>query len=296
MAKFPSVTIFLGVALILPGCGSDQVSGVSDDFSSSVTVSGAPFTGTGNTTTATSDATDPVPSCGAGSTSNSVWFSYTASNNDTIIAETVESDYDTVLSVWTGSPGSFVDVTCNDDDFVSLTLQSRVVFAGTSATTYHFMVSAFEGDGGNLVFNLDLRTPPANDDFANIAIISSAPFSDSKNTEGATSEVSDPISLCDNDQLARLDILPQTVWYQYTPAADETVTASTLGSSYDTVLSVWTGTPGDFVDVACNDDIDFPTTVQSEVTFTATGGVAYHFMVTSFFGNGGDLSFNMTVP
>ncbi len=293
-AKIAFVTITLGLMLILPGCGSgNKVSGVSDDFSSSVTVSNVPFTGTGNTATATSATDDPTPTCGAGIRSNSVWFSYAATSNDTIIAETIGSNYDTVLSVWTGSPGSFAEVACNDDDFVSFALQSRVVFAGTSATTYHFMVSAFEGDGGDLVFKLDLRTPPANDDFASITVASSLPFSSSINTEGSTAEASDPISTCDNELLALLDILPQTVWYQYTPASTETVTATTLGSNYDTILSVWTGSPGAFVDVACNDD-DAGT--ESLVTFTATGGVTYHFLVTSFFGDGGSLTFDLIVP
>jgi hypothetical protein len=67
------------------------------------------------------------------------------------VADTFGSNYDTVLSVWTGSPGTFAPVACNDD---TGSLQSQVSFAATSGTTYFFMVTAFGNDGGTLVFNL----------------------------------------------------------------------------------------------------------------------------------------------
>lgn len=281
------VILSLSLALGLAGCGSG-IKGFEpkDSFSKGKEITTLPFTTSTDTTKATANADDPIPSCGDGGTANSVWSHYTATNDDTIIADTVRSNYDTVLSVWTGSPGSFSEVWCNDDDFVSFTFQSRLFFAGISGTTYHFMTTSFDGTGGNLVFNLDSLPAPANDDFANSTTISSLPFNSSINTEGGTLELSDPISGCDSG----LDI--PTVWYKYTPAADEMVTASTAGSTYDTVLSVWTGSPGSFGTVACNDD---SVGTESVVTFSATGGVTYHFLVASFFGDGGNLSFNVSV-
>jgi hypothetical protein len=77
-----------------------------------------------------------------------------------IAADTIGSDYDTTLSVYTGDRSSLSEVACNDDAFSS---QSRVVFDATAGVTYFFMVgsySYFDPPGGTLVFNVDVAPPP----------------------------------------------------------------------------------------------------------------------------------------
>jgi len=54
------------------------------------------------------------------------------------------------------------------------------------------------------------------------------------------------------------------------------------GSVYDTTLSVWTGTPGSFTNVACNDDVSAGQFTQSLVSFLATAGTKYYIMVAPF--------------
>ncbi|HEX8880625.1 MAG TPA: hypothetical protein VF749_11375, partial [Candidatus Acidoferrum sp.] len=52
---------------------------------------------------------------------------------------------------------------------------------------------------------------------------------------------------------------------------------------YDSVLSIWTGTAGSFISVACNDDITPRIVVQSQIKNVAvTAGTTYYIMVTSF--------------
>ena len=70
-----------------------------------------------------------------------------------------------------------------------------------------------------------------------------------------------------------------SVWYTLTAPADGTVVANTLGSSYDTVLSAYTGTCGALTEVACNDDA---TGVQSEISLPVTAGQAVLLEVTDF--------------
>jgi hypothetical protein len=74
-----------------------------------------------------------------------------------------------------------------------------------------------------------------------------------------------------------------TVWYRYTPTYNQVVTATTQGSNFDTVLGVFTGTPGSFTSVVCNDDITGGQT--SSVQFNATAGTTYYFAAGSFAGN-----------
>ena len=100
-----------------------------------------------------------------GGIENSVWYTFTTSSATPITADTLTSDYDTILSVWTGTPGSLVAVAgaCNDNAGAGATrvLQSQVSFSATASTTYYFMVSSVLGDGGTTNFHLSLTSTQA---------------------------------------------------------------------------------------------------------------------------------------
>jgi hypothetical protein len=102
---------------------------------------------------ATTEAADPLPGCGNQSRASSVWYRFTAPSSGTVSADTFGSTYDTILSAYTGSPGTFVQVACNDD-FGSY--QSQVSFPVNAGTEYSFMISSFSGNGGALTFHLSL--------------------------------------------------------------------------------------------------------------------------------------------
>jgi hypothetical protein len=127
----------------------------NDDFDSATVVTGLPFTDQVDTNEATTAADDPE--CfGQGPT---VWYSFMPDTDLRIEANTFGSDYDTTLSVYTGSRGALTQFACNDDAAGSL--QSRVRFDATAGETFFFMVGAFaSGPGGNLTFNVDLAPPP----------------------------------------------------------------------------------------------------------------------------------------
>ena len=133
-----------------------KVRGPNDNFADAVAIAALPFTDTMDTTTATTETSDPTPTC-SGSRNNSVWYKYTPAANGTVIADTFGSSYDTILSAWTGSPGSFTQVACNDDTGGQ---QSQVGLSLTAGTTYYFMVST-GGTGGTLVFHLAANPTPA---------------------------------------------------------------------------------------------------------------------------------------
>ena len=115
-----------------------------------------------------------------------------------------------------------------------------------------------------------VAAPPANDDFCHaIAGTEPLPFTSTIDSTEATPAGDDP-SVC-------FYVPSPTVWYSFTPSQNVRVRATTLGSDYDTTLSVYTGTRGDLTDVACNDDIR--TDFQSSVIFDATAGQTYFFMI-----------------
>ena len=126
-----------------------------------------------------------------------------------------------------------------------------------------------------------LAAPPGNDDRANATVITAIPFSDSLSTVEATNEVDEP---------TECDIL-NTVWYRFTPPSDIRLEANTFGSDFDTVITVWEDLGGgDLGFVDCNDDaVD----LQSRVRWDAVGGTTYLMQVGGFFGDTGNLVFNL---
>lgn len=130
-----------------------------------------------------------------------------------------------------------------------------------------------------LLFTVNNSAAPSNDNFANATVIGTASFSSTVDSFAATSEATDPTPSC----IAGRSSNPagKSVWWKYTAGSVGPVTASTLGSAYDTVLDVVTGGTGNFAGVSCNDDAT-NSILQSQVTFTTVSGATYYFMVTTF--------------
>src|SRR4051794_14926624 len=92
----------------------------NDDVLSAVQVTSASFSTQLDTTTATTAPSDPYCS----GNSATVWYAVTPPFSGTLDANTYGSNYDTTLSVYTGSPGALTQIACDDD--TSSGLQSEV--------------------------------------------------------------------------------------------------------------------------------------------------------------------------
>lgn len=111
---------------------------------------------TQDTTRATSSETDAqecVP------TTHTVFYSYMATEDGRLLAQTFGSDYDTTIHVLVAADGGFQVIACNDDTPGSL--ESAVAFDSVAGTTYYFQVGSFaDSPGGNLVFTVEPGPPP----------------------------------------------------------------------------------------------------------------------------------------
>ena len=114
-----------------------------------------------------------------------------------------------------------------------------------------------------------------NYDIANALVIVSAPYTYTQTTAGATTAVDDPVVTCILTPTQRYN----SVWYRYTPALNSVIEVNTLGSAYDTILSVWTGSQGALVNRACNDDA---VGLQSRLSVTVSTGVDYYMLVSGY--------------
>jgi len=125
-------------------------------------------------------------------------------------------------------------------------------------------------------------TPPGNDTCAGATPLAGGEIA-TTNTANATS-TGDPVPGCQGSA-------GKGVWYTYTPASSGTVSISTCGSTFDTVLAVYTGSCGSLSPVICNDD-NGPSCAgsQASVSFAATAGTTYYILAAGSAGASGILS------
>jgi hypothetical protein len=126
----------------------------NDDIAAAKVIPALPYADTLDTTDATVEPDDPY----CAGTEHTVWYRFVPASDEDVVAHTFGSDYDTTLSVYTGSPGNLTLISCNDD-FQSL--QSRVIFDASAGVTYWLMAGSFRGSpGGNLQLQVQVLPPP----------------------------------------------------------------------------------------------------------------------------------------
>jgi type VII secretion-associated serine protease mycosin len=71
----------------------------------------------------------------------SLWYTWTASADQTVQLDTADSDFDTVLAVYTGDPASPTEVAWNDDHDGLRT--AKLAFSARRGTTYRFVLDGW---------------------------------------------------------------------------------------------------------------------------------------------------------
>lgn len=117
-----------------------------------------PFQDTVDTRTATSSSDDPV-SCSGAADTNSVWYSLTLGADTLCGVETTASDYDTVVSVYSGACGALTRVACNDDFGNPPVSANRSVLTFPAARGVTYLIEASgKGSGGSLKIRVGYPT------------------------------------------------------------------------------------------------------------------------------------------
>ncbi|MFN8637508.1 MAG: hypothetical protein U0893_26955 [Chloroflexota bacterium] len=127
-------------------------------------------------------------------------------------------------------------------------------------------------------------TPVLLNDLFSAAIPFSPAGSSSVNTRAATTESGEPTPTC--------GIVGKTVWYRLLALTTRTVTITTQGSTFDTVIAVYQGPSlGTLTQRACNDQDPGQPSVPgtSSLTVSLTAGQEYWLQVGGALGAGGDL-------
>jgi hypothetical protein len=129
--------------------------------------------------------------------------------------------------------------------------------------------------------------PPANDNFTNRIALTGATNIVNGSNQSATAEPGEPHHSGERGG--------RSVWWSWTAPANGVVTISTAGSTFDTLLGVYTGTNvAALALVVASDDDPASTNNTSLVTFTASAGVEYEIAVDGWHGAAGAIALNIS--
>lgn len=258
-----AAVVALGV--VLPGV-AQAAPPSNDDFDASTTVAELPYTAQLDTAEATRAADDPLW-CQYFAIGGTVWFSYTATEDQMLRATTAGSNHQTILSAYTGERGTDL-LPEGDACDISGNNGATVTFKAHAGTTYHFMVAGYNIPGGALSFGLQPVTPAANDDFAGAEQLTGLPSTRDIDLSVASTEYDEPASNCG----AGVD---RSVWYSFTATETESLTAKVEDSS--STVEVYTGNSlPELQLVACARG-----GFSDPALFRATAGTTYYLRVGS---------------
>ena len=138
---------------------------------------------------------------------------------------------------------------------------------------------------------------PGNDSFANALTVEvrNATVSISGRNTQASKELGEPNHAASDGG--------RSVWWRFTAPASGRLTATTLGSNFDTLLAAYTGaTVGTLTVLASNDDAETPEQNPNDdrkrtsiIAFDVTAGTVYHLAVDGWDGLFGQITLNLTL-
>jgi len=134
---------------------------VNDTFTNAQVIINASGSILGNNLGATLETGEPVIAGIPGGAS--VWYRWTAPANLLITFQTVNSDFDTLLGVYTGNSVDQLTLVADNDDASGSLVTSAVTFNAAIGTTYYIAVDGFDGANGNV--HLSWGVNPSSGDF-----------------------------------------------------------------------------------------------------------------------------------
>jgi len=125
---------------------------VNDNFANRLTLSGNAINTTGTNVDSSGEPGEPFH--GGSTPDRTVWWTWTVPASGEVIIDTIGSNFDTTLGVYTGSSVNSLTTLASNDD--SIDLISQVTFTATAGTTYQIAVDGFGASQGLIGLNINL--------------------------------------------------------------------------------------------------------------------------------------------
>ena len=244
----------------------------NDAFAKRLPLAGPSASATGTSEGATREAGEPVHAGRDGGAS--VWWTWTAPASGKAVVTTRGSSFDTLLGVYTGASFDQFTRIAQDDDSGGNTT-SAVAFNAFAGTAYAIAVDGYRGAAGAVSLSVSLSpeqpgAAPSNDAFANAASLSGSGLALLSSNSGATREAGE------SEHAGAPG--GASVWWRWKAPSAGAVTIATDGSSFDTLLAVYSGSALDALTAVASDD-DSGEGPRSLVTFNAVAGTEYRIAV-----------------
>ena len=237
----------------------------NDNFANSVALSGPDVSISGNNYAATKETGEPNHNGGLGG--QSVWYSWTAPATAFVSIKVNATGSNTGFApfygVYTGTAVNALSTVTSGT--------GNIFFAATAGTVYRIAI-----DGNTTgTFDLAIEQFPPNDNLANAFPITG--YSTVTGTSNnASKEPGEPSHGGDPGGAS--------VWWSFVAPDTRLVEVTTLGSNFDTLLAVYTGTQVGALNLVAGNDNLGVNQQASKLQFNAVAGTTYYFAVD---GSGG---------
>lgn len=259
-----------------------RIEPANDDFERASILMGSSQAVTASNFNADKQAGEPNHAGSPGG--SSLWWSWTAPVSGQAIVDTRDSAIDTILAVYTGNNLSSLTLVGENDDLQAGIFASEIAFNAVAGTRYYFAADGFGGQQGTI--NLSVRV--VHDAFADAALLPGSRLSITDSSLGATKELQEPNHAG----------FPggASLWWRWIAPVSGNVELDTIGSDFDTLLAVYTGTDvADLSPIAANDDLGVGVGGVSRTTFQAASGTEYLIAVDGFGGATGSVTLNLRI-
>jgi len=246
----------------------------NDDFENALRFEGVFGYWSGSNKKATREADEDSFSL-AGTGNRSLWFAWKAPYKGLVEFTVEASEKPFRIIAFRGSEKGSLGI-ASDGGSVSDAATKTIRFYCQQDQEYRFLVDSSHATGQNLLVTMGLKA--VNDPIAGALTLTGDRFSTKANSRNATAEAFETTTPHAGVGKGK------SLWWKWTPDFDGDFVITTQGSEFDTVLAVYTGTPGSLTEVTSNDDrnaMDW----TSQATFTAVAGTTYYIAVDGFRGD-----------
>lgn len=209
-----------------------------------------------------------------------MWWTWTAPSTGAYVIQTVGSNFDTLLAVYTGTAVNALTARVSDDDSGG-NATSLVTLSTTAGVVYQIAVDGYSGASGSISLTvIPPVDPPSNDNFASRTNLVGAPAQISGTNAGASKESGEPSHAGYAGG--------RSVWYSWTAPSTGECSIWLANASFSDLLGIYTGSSVNTLNQISS------ASFGGTAVLSVTSGVAYQIAVDGYNPSSGTFTLNIS--